>query len=154
MTSLSGDNTTKALADGLNGLLADYFALYIKTKNFHWHVHGPHFREYHELLDQHAAEILGVTDDIAERVRKIGHHTLKSIGDISRHQIIADNDEDMLAADDMLAELRDDNLSLVSKLREVKELAGETGDNATDGMIDDWTDQAETRAWFLASTLS
>lgn len=148
-----GDNATKALADALNGLLADSFALYLKTKNFHWHVSGPHFREYHLLLDEQAAEILAITDLVAERVRKNGHRTLTSIGSIAARQRVADNDADSLGAEAMLEELRRDNQALVQRLREVKALAGDAGDNATDGMVDDWTDQAERRVWFLAETL-
>jgi starvation-inducible DNA-binding protein len=153
MGNKKGDNAGKALADAMNGLLADSFALYLKTKNFHWHVAGPHFREYHLLLDDHAAQILAITDAIAERVRKNGHRTLTSIGDIARRQTIGDNDKSGVAAESMLKELRDDNLAFVAKLRSVKELAGEAGDNATDGMVDDWTDQAQERAWFLTETL-
>lgn len=149
----SGDNANKALAEAMNGLLADSFALYLKTKNFHWHVAGPHFREYHLLLDDHAAQILAITDAVAERVRKNGFRTLTSIGDIARRQSIADNDKSGVAADAMLKELRDDNIAFVAKLRAVKELAGQAGDNATDGMVDDWTDQAQERAWFLTETL-
>lgn len=154
MMSSTGDNTLKALSDAMNGLLADSFALYFKTKNFHWHVSGPHFRDYHLMMDDHAAEILGITDAIAERVRKNGHRTLTSIADVTRHQSITDNDENAVAADDMLSELHADNVALVAKLREVKELAGEVGDNATDGLVDDWTDQAQERAWFLQQTLA
>lgn len=153
MGNKKGDNAGKALADAMNGLLADSFALYLKTKNFHWHVAGPHFREYHLLLDDHAAQILAITDAIAERVRKNGHRTLTSIGDIARRQSIADNDKSGVAAEAMLKELRDDNLAFVARLRAVKELAGDAGDNATDGMVDDWTDQAQERAWFLTETL-
>ena len=145
----AGDNAKKAVAEALNAILADSFALYLKTKNFHWHVSGPHFRDYHLMFDEHAAQILGTTDLIAERVRKNGHRTLTSIGDISKRQSIADNDDTKVASADMLNELRADNLALVAKLREAKELAGEAGDNATDGMLDDWTDEAEERAWFL-----
>lgn len=145
----TGDNAKKAVAEALNGLLADTFALYLKTKNFHWHVSGPHFRDYHLMFDEHAAEILASTDLIAERVRKNGHRTLTSIGDIAGRQSIADNDAAKVSADDMLQELRNDNLKLVDLLRATKELAGDAGDNATDGMLDDWTDQAEQRAWFL-----
>jgi len=137
----------------MNGLLADGFALYLKTKNFHWHVAGPHFREYHLLLDDQATQILAITDAIAERVRKNGFRTLTSIGDIARRSSIADNDKSGVAAEAMLKELRDDNLAFVAKLREVKELAGQAGDNATDGIVDDWTDQAQERAWFLTETL-
>jgi starvation-inducible DNA-binding protein len=145
----TGDNAKKAVAEALNGILADSFALYLKTKNFHWHVSGPHFRDYHLMFDEHAAQIIATTDMIAERVRKNGHRTLTSIGDIAQRQSIADNDDAKVAAADMLAELRADNLKLVDKLRETKQLAGEAGDNATDGLLDDWTDQAEERAWFL-----
>ena len=145
----TGDNAKKAVAEALNGILADSFALYLKTKNFHWHVSGPHFRDYHLMFDEHAAQIIAITDPIAERVRKNGLRTLTSIGDIARRQTIADNDDAKVAAADMLAELRADNLKLVEKLREAQELAGEAGDNATDGLLDDWTDEAEERAWFL-----
>jgi starvation-inducible DNA-binding protein len=153
MGNKKGDNTGKALAEAMNGLLADSFALYLKTKNFHWHVAGPHFREYHLLLDDHATQILAITDAVAERVRKNGHRTLTSIGDIARRQSISDNDKSGVAAEAMLKELRDDNIAFVAKLRAVKELAGQAGDNATDGMVDDWTDQAQERAWFLGETL-
>jgi starvation-inducible DNA-binding protein len=142
-------NAAKTVAQALNGLLADTFALYIKTKNFHWHVSGPHFRDYHLMLDEQAAEIFAGTDDIAERVRKTGNTTLRSIGDIARHQSIRDNDNDFVAPADMLSELRDDNLKLVEALREAKDIADTARDNATSAMIDDWTDQAERRAWFL-----
>ena len=145
----TGDNAKKAVAEALNGILADSFALYLKTKNFHWHVSGPHFRDYHLMFDEHAAQILGTTDLIAERVRKNGHRTLTSIGDIAKRQSIADNDDTKVAAPDMLEVMRADNLKLLERLREAKELAGEAGDNATDGLLDDWTDQAEERAWFL-----
>jgi starvation-inducible DNA-binding protein len=142
-------NQLSNVADALNAALADCFALYIKTKNFHWHVSGPHFRDYHLLLDDQAQQIYGITDAIAERVRKTGNVTLRSIGDISRHQSIKDNDQDFVSAADMLAELRDDNLKLVESFRKVKELAEEAKDNATSGIVDEWTDQAEERAWFL-----
>ncbi|MEO9634235.1 MAG: DNA starvation/stationary phase protection protein [Roseobacter sp.] len=145
----TGDNAKAAVAEALNGILADSFALYLKTKNFHWHVSGPHFRDYHLMFDEHAAQIFATIDVIAERVRKNGHRTLTSIGDITRRQSIADNDAAKVGAADMLDELRSDNLMLVAKLRETKELAAEAGDNATDGLMDDWTDQAEERAWFL-----
>ena len=142
-------NAARTVAEALNGLLADSFALYIKTKNFHWHVSGPHFRDYHLMLDEQAAEIFAITDDIAERVRKTGNMTLRSIGDIARHQSIRDNDKDFVTAADMLTELRDDNLKLVEALREAKDVADRARDNASSAMIDDWTDQAERRAWFL-----
>lgn len=142
-------NATKSVADALNSSLADCFALYLKTKNFHWHVSGPHFRDYHLLLDDQSAQILGVTDAIAERVRKTGNTTLRSIGDIARHQTIADNDKTFVDPAAMLAELRDDNLKLVESFRVVKDAADEAKDNATSGIVDEWTDQAEERAWFL-----
>lgn len=142
-------NDTRTVADALNGILADSFALYLKTKNFHWHVSGPHFRDYHLLMDDQAADILATTDDIAERVRKIGGTTLRSIGDIARRQTIADNDADFVRPEAMLAELRDDNLTLIERLRDAKEVVDEARDNATSGMLDTWTDAAEKRAWFL-----
>ncbi len=142
-------NSTKSVADALNTALADCYALYLKTKNFHWHMSGPHFRDYHLLLDDQAAQILGVTDAIAERVRKTGNTTLRSIGDISRHQSIRDNDKDFVGPTEMLAELREDNLRLVEQFRVVKDAADEAKDNATSGIVDEWTDHAEERAWFL-----
>ncbi|HEX8446985.1 MAG TPA: DNA starvation/stationary phase protection protein [Sphingomonas sp.] len=142
-------NSARTVADALNGILADSFALYLKTKNFHWHVSGPHFRDYHLMLDDQAAQILGTTDAIAERVRKTGNTTLRSIGDIARHQTIKDNDQPFVSADAMLAELREDNLALVASLREAKDIVDEAKDNATSGILDDWTDEAEERAWFL-----
>ncbi|QLC22367.1 DNA starvation/stationary phase protection protein [Parasphingopyxis sp. CP4] len=148
-SSHSNGNAVQNVADALNRILADSYALYLKTKNFHWHVSGPHFRDYHLMLDEHAAAILLTTDIIAERVRKTGGTTLRSIGDISRHQTISDNDEEFVSAADMLTELRGDNLKLVAAYREAKELATEANDNATEGLLDDWTDQAEERAWFL-----
>lgn len=142
-------NDTRSVADALNASLADCYALYLKTKNFHWHVSGPHFRDYHLLLDDQAAQILGVTDAIAERVRKTGNLTLRSIGDIARRQTLKDNDADFVAPADMLAELREDNLKLVESFRTVKDAAEAAKDNATSGIVDEWTDQAEERAWFL-----
>lgn len=142
-------NQATTVAEALNGLLADSYALYLKTKNFHWHVSGPHFRDYHLLFDEQAAQILGTTDQIAERVRKIGSTTLRSIGDISRRQGVKDNDKEYVSAKDMLKELRDDNLALVESLRKAKDLADKARDNATSAIIDEWTDAAEQRAWFL-----
>ena len=142
-------NATKSVAEALNGVLADSYALYFKTKNFHWHVSGPHFRDYHLMFDEQAAQILAVTDAIAERVRKTGNTTLRSIGDIGRRQSIKDNDAEYVSPADMLNELREDNLRLVESLRAAKTAATEAGDNATEGIVDDWTDQAEERAWFL-----
>ena len=146
-------NSVRSVADALNGVLADSYALYLKTKNFHWHVTGPHFRDYHLMLDEQATQILGTTDAIAERVRKIGGTTLKSIGHIARLQRIDDNNADFVSARDMLAELHRDNLKLVEYLRDSKEAVDSAGDNATAGMLDDWTDQAEKRAWFLFASM-
>ena len=143
------NNAIGTLAEALNALLADNYVLYLKTKNFHWHVSGPHFRDYHLMLDEQATQILATTDIIAERVRKIGATTLRSIGHIARLQRIEDSDRDFVPARQMLTELHQDNLELVEHLREAKRLAGKAGDNATDSLIDDWTDEAEQRAWFL-----
>lgn len=145
-------NAVRSIADALNGVLADTYALYLKTKNFHWHVSGPHFRDYHEMLDDQAAQILGTTDAIAERVRKTGGTTLRSIGHIARLQRIEDNDDAYVSAKDMLSELHRDNLKLVELLREAKQVVDAADDNASGGMLDDWTDQAEERAWFLFET--
>ena len=142
-------NAAATVADALNGVLADSFVLYLKTKNFHWHVAGPHFRDYHLMFDEQAAQILASTDLIAERIRKTGNTTLRSIGDIARHQSLTDNDAYYVGADTMLGELRDDNLKLVEALRAAKDLADEAKDNATSAVIDNWTDEAEQRAWFL-----
>ncbi|GGC32008.1 DNA starvation/stationary phase protection protein [Novosphingobium marinum] len=144
------DNATAALVDSLNGLLADYFALYMKTKSFHWHVAGPQFRDLHLLFDEQAQEMFALTDTIAERVRKLGGDTLTSIGAIGGKSTIKDQNDTSLNAMDMVRELRDDNAALVASLKRVKDAAGEAGDNATDGLIDDWTDEAEERVWFLS----
>jgi starvation-inducible DNA-binding protein len=148
-----GDNSKKALADALNGLLADYFALYLKTKNFHWHVTGPHFREYHLMFDEQASQLIATTDLIAERVRKLGQDSLTSIGAIGTRQRIKDNDSATNDSAKMLTELHDDHQTLISALKDAKDLTEQVGDNATDGLIDDWTDAAEQRAWFLAATM-
>ena len=148
-----GDNSKKALADALNGLLADYYALYLKTKNFHWHVTGPHFREYHLLFDEQATELIATTDLVADRVRKLGQDTLTSIGAIAAKQRINDHDSTSTGAPKMLKELHADNETLIKALKDAKDLADKAGDNATDGLLDDWTDQAEQRAWFLAATI-
>jgi starvation-inducible DNA-binding protein len=148
-----GDNSKKALADALNGLLADYYALYLKTKNFHWHVTGPHFREYHLLFDEQATELIATTDLVAERVRKLGQNTLTSIGAIAAKQRINDHDSTSTDAPKMLKELHADNETLIKALKDAKDLADKAGDNATDGLLDDWTDQAEQRAWFLTATI-
>jgi len=153
MTS-KNDNSKAALIDSLNGLLADTFALYVKTKNFHWHVKGPQFHDLHLLFDTQATEIFGLTDLIAERVRKLGGATLTSIGAIGAKTSIADQDKTSLDAMAMVKELFEDNSSYVAALKATKELAGDAGDNATDGIIDDWTDQAEQRAWFLREILA
>jgi starvation-inducible DNA-binding protein len=142
-------NAVKDLAGALNILLADMFSLYLKTKNFHWHMSGPHFRDYHLLLDEHGDQIFATTDDIAERVRKIGGTTLRSIGHISRLQRVLDNDADYVTPLDMLAELRDDNKQLVAHLRETHDLCDEHSDVATASLIENWIDEAERRVWFL-----
>jgi starvation-inducible DNA-binding protein len=151
---MSTSNQPSSIVDALNIVLADSFALYFKTKNFHWHVTGPHFREYHLLLDEQATQILAATDLIAERVRKLGGTTLRSIGHISRMSEIADNDAENLNARAMLEELHADTLTLIAALKTAKRLADETGDNASSGMIDAWTDEAEQRAWFISASLS
>ena len=130
-------------------LLADMFGLYLKTKNFHWHVSGPHFRDYHLLLDEQGEQIFATTDAIAERVRKIGGTTLRSVGHIARLQRVADNDADFVTPKDMLAELRDDNKQLVARMRETHDLCDEHGDVATASLIEVWIDEAERRTWFL-----
>jgi starvation-inducible DNA-binding protein len=147
-----GSNATRDISGALNALLADFFALYIKTKNFHWHVSGPHFRDYHLLLDEQAGQLFGVTDDIAERVRKIGGTTLHSIGQIGRLQRVLDNDADYVTPEDMLAELRDDNAQLAARMRETHEVCDEHGDVATASLLENWIDEAERRVWFLYET--
>ncbi|MCJ2186569.1 Dps family protein [Novosphingobium beihaiensis] len=150
----SKDNSKAALIDSLNGLLADSFALYLKTKNFHWHVRGPQFHDLHLLFDTHATEVFGLTDLIAERVRKLGGTTMTSIGSIAAKTTIRNEDDARLDAMAMVKQLFEDNTAFVATLKSVKELAGEAGDNATDGIIDDWTDQAEQRAWFLREIMA
>ena len=147
-TSL-GSNAVRDISGALNVLLADMFALYVKTKNFHWHVSGPHFRDYHLLLDEQAEQIFATTDAIAERVRKIGGTTLRSIGHIGRLQRILDNDADFVTPSDMLAELRDDNKQLTANLRETHGMCDEHGDVATASLLENWIDEAERRTWFL-----
>jgi starvation-inducible DNA-binding protein len=146
-------NSKAALIAELNGLLADHFALFIKTKNFHWHVKGPRFRDLHLLFDEQALEIRDQIDAIGERVRKQGGDTLTSIGSVSQHTKVKDQDSTALSAEDMIAELRDDNQAMVERLKGMKPLAEQAGDNATDGLLDDWTDMAEERVWFLKSLL-
>jgi starvation-inducible DNA-binding protein len=142
-------NAVRDLAGALNILLADMFGLYMKTKNFHWHISGPHFRDYHLLLDEHGEQIFATTDAIAERVRKIGGTTLHSIGHIGRLQRIEDNDADFVTPMDMLAELRDDNKELAARMRETHDLCEEHGDVATASLLEVWIDEAERRTWFL-----
>ena len=147
-TSLAS-NAVQDLAGALTTLLADMFALYVKTKNFHWHVSGPHFRDYHLLLDDQAGQILATTDAIAERVRKIGGTTLRSIGQIGRLQRVLDNEADYVTAQDMLAELRTDNMELAARMRETHALCDEHGDVASASLLEVWIDEAEGRVWFL-----
>ena len=140
---------TKDVSAALNELLADVFALYFKTKNFHWHMSGPHFRDYHLLLDEQADQIFAMTDPIAERVRKIGGTTLRSIGHVSRLQRVRDNDADYVEPADMLAELRDDNEMLAARFREAHNVCEEHRDVATASLIEVWIDETERRTWFL-----
>jgi starvation-inducible DNA-binding protein len=144
-----GSQATKDVSAALNLLLADFFALYLKTKNFHWHVSGPHFRDYHLLLDEQADQLYATTDPIAERVRKLGGTTLRSIGQISRLQRVADNDADYVTPSDMLAELREDNQQLAARMRQAHNVCDEHGDVATASLIEVWIDEAERRVWFL-----
>lgn len=139
----------KNISGALNALLADVFSLYIKTKNFHWHMSGPHFRDYHLLLDEHADQIFAMTDDIAERVRKIGGTTIRSIGHVARLHRIADNDAEYVTPDDMLAELRENELALIHSMRSAHNLCDEAGDVATASLLENWIDQAQRRNWFL-----
>ena len=140
------------LANALTAIVADLFALYVKTKNFHWHVSGPHFRDYHLLLDEQSEQLLATTDALAERVRKIGGVTLHSIGQIARLQRIADNDEEFVAAQHMLNELCEDNKQLAVRLRSAHALCDEYGDVASASLIENWIDEAERRIWFLYET--
>ena len=144
-----GPNATRDVAVALNLLLADAFALYIKTKNFHWHMSGPHFRDYHLLLDEHGDQIFAMTDPLAERVRKLGGTTLRSIGQIARMQRVSDNDAEFVTAQDMLAELRDDNKQLVAAMREAHAVCDENNDVASASLIEVWIDETERRTWFL-----
>jgi starvation-inducible DNA-binding protein len=139
----------KNLSSVLNAILADVFVLYLKTKNFHWHMSGPHFRDYHLLLDEQATQIFEISDDIAERVRKIGGTTVRSIGHIARLQRLTDNDQEFVPARDMLLELHGDNKALVESLRAAHEVASKADDYATTSLIEVWIDEAERRAWFL-----
>src|SRR5712692_9971547 len=142
------------IAGSLRQLLADVFALYVKTKNFHWHMSGRHFRDYHLLLDEHAEQIFAMTDDIAERARKIGGTTLRSIGDISRHQRLKDNNEESVSPKEMLTELRADNQQLTRSLRAAHEVCEKHNDVATASLIENWIDETERRTWFLSEVVS
>jgi len=143
-------SATKDITGAMNAILADVFALYLKTKNFHWHLSGPHFRDYHLLLDEQAEQLFAMTDPIAERVRKIGGLTIKSIGHISRLQRVLDNDADYVDAPDMIAELADDNKTLAARLREAHNVCEEHRDVATTSLIEIWIDETERRTWFLS----
>jgi len=147
--SIFSDNAIKDIAGALTVLLADVFAVYVKTKNFHWHMSGPHFRDYHLLLDEQGTQIFNMTDDIAERARKIGGTTLRSTGQIAKLQRILDNDADYVTPEDMLSELRDDNLQLVRSMQEVHDLCDEHNDVATASLLENWIDETERRVWFL-----
>jgi starvation-inducible DNA-binding protein len=144
-----GPSATKDIAGAMNAILADVFALYVKTKNFHWHMSGPHFRDYHLLLDEHADQIFAMTDPIAERIRKLGGLTLRSIGQISRIQRVLDNDAEYVEPLDMLAELAGDNKTLTGRLREAHNVCDEHRDVATASLIEVWIDETERRTWFL-----
>lgn len=144
-----GDEARRDISAALNELLADVFTLYLKTKNFHWHMSGPHFRDYHLLLDEHSDQIFAMTDPMAERVRKLGGTTLRSIGQISKLQRIKDNDADFVTPEDMLAELREDNYTLAAAMREAHVTCDDHGDVATTSLIENWIDETERRIWFL-----
>src|SRR6266478_4256702 len=144
-----GDKASMDIAGAMNAILADVFALYLKTKNFHWHMSGPHFRDYHLLLDEQASQLYAMTDPIAERIRKIGGSTLKSIGHIARTQRVLDNDAEYVEPLDMLAELREDNKELATRFREAHNVCDEHRDIATASLIEVWIDETERRTWFL-----
>jgi starvation-inducible DNA-binding protein len=144
-----GSEGPRNIAAALNAILADVFALYLKTKNFHWHMSGPHFRDYHLLLDDQAEQLFAMTDPIAERIRKLGQSTLKSIGHIARTQRILDNDAEYVEPGDMLAELAEDNRTLVARLREVHGVCDDSRDIASASLIETWIDESEERTWFL-----
>ena len=143
-------SATKDIAGAMNAILADVFALYLKTKDFHWHMSGPHFRDYHLLLDEHAGQLFAMTDPIAERIRKVGGLTLRSIGHISRNQRVLDNDAEYVEPLDMIAELADDNKTLAARLREAHNVCDEHRDVATASLIEVWIDETERRTWFLS----
>jgi starvation-inducible DNA-binding protein len=141
------------ISEELRPLLADVFVLYVKTKNFHWHMSGPHFRDYHLLLDEQAEELFGMTDEIAERARKLGGTSLRSISDIARHQRLQDNDAQFVPPQEMLAELAADNQQLTKSLRSIHEVCDQYNDVATASLIENWIDQAESRTWFLSESI-
>ena len=147
-----GSEAVKNISGALNALVADVFALYVETKNFHWHVSGPHFRDYHLLLDDQAGQIFAMTGDIAERVRKIGGVTIRSIGHVARLQRLSDNDAEYVDPLDMLAELREDNRALLASMRQAHDLTSEERDVATTSLLENWIDETERRIWFLFET--
>jgi starvation-inducible DNA-binding protein len=149
-----GSEAVVEISGALRKLLADVFALYVKTKNFHWHMSGPHFRDYHLLLDEQAAQVFAMTDEIAERARKLGGTTIRSISDISRHQRLTDNDAEFVAPHDMLVELRGDNQELTRSLRAAHELCERHNDVATASLIENWIDETERRSWFLSEIVA
>jgi starvation-inducible DNA-binding protein len=149
MRSGLAPDAVSEISRALNALLADMFGLYVKTKNFHWHMSGPHFRDYHLLLDEQATQILATTDPIAERVRKIGGMTLRSIAGIARLLRLSEDDDEVVSPTDMLGELRDDNRQLTAYMRETHELCDRHGDVATASLLEVWIDEAERRTWFL-----
>ena len=144
-----GADAVRDISTKMNIVLADVFALYLKTKNFHWHISGPHFRDYHLMLDEQSEQIFAITDDIAERVRKIGGTTIRSIGHIAHLQRIPDNDAEFVTPDDMLSELRENELALIHSMREAHDLCDEAGDVATASLLETWIDQSQRRNWFL-----
>jgi starvation-inducible DNA-binding protein len=144
-----GKAAVKDISAALNGILADVFALYLKTKNFHWHMSGPHFRDYHLLLDEQSDQIFAMTDPIAERVRKLGGTTIRSIGEIARTQRVLDNDAAYVEPEDMLAELMEDNKALTARMREAHDVCDEQNDVATASLLEVWIDETERRTWFL-----
>lgn len=147
-----GEKASKDISAAMNSVLADVFALYLKTKNFHWHVSGPHFRDYHLMFDDHGTALFAMTDQIAERVRKLGGTTLRSIAHIAKLQSISDNDANFVEPSDMLAELCQDNIKLLTRMRSAHDICAEHNDTATASLIEEWIDQTEQRAWFLFET--
>jgi starvation-inducible DNA-binding protein len=149
-----GEAAVDEICEGLKHLLADVFALYLKTKNFHWHMTGKHFRDYHLLLDEHGDQIYAMTDDVAERARKLGGTTLRSIGDIARHQRLKDNDDEGVSPEDMLTDLHSDNRQLAASMRDLHEVCDKHGDVATASLIENWIDETERRTWFLSEIVA